>query len=173
VRAIREGVDSAGRPLLAHPAGDYHVMSDSDVTALVGYLRAQPGVASETPSRNINLLGMFLIGSGQYRVEEQPPVADSSSAPPPVPTPERGRYLVAISGCRDCHGLDLKGGPRQFPPNLIQIAGNWQAEQFVQTLRTGRNPLGGGVGPQMPWQDFARAYSDDDLEAIYRYLRSV
>jgi mono/diheme cytochrome c family protein len=172
VRAIREGVDNAGRSLLAHPPSDYNVMSDGDATALVGFLCFQPAVVSDTSHRNINLLGTLLIGSGQYRVEAQPPVAGSISSAPSGATPERGRYLVAISGCRDCHGPDLKGTPLQFPPDLIQIAGNWTAEQFVQTLRTGKNPLGGGVGPQMPWQDFARAYTDEDLEAIYRYLRS-
>ena len=83
-----------------------------------------------------------------------------------------GKYLVSIAGCGDCHGAKLRGGPLQFPPDLIAIAGQWTREQFVQTLRTGKNPLGGGVGPQMPWQDFARAYSDEERAAIYAYLRS-
>ena len=172
-RAIREGADSAGRALLGHPASDYKVMSDGDVTALIGYLRAQQAVPSATPSRTINLLGVLLIGIGQFPVSVESPVVDPSSTPSLGRTPERGRYLVAISGCRDCHGTDLQGGPQQFPPDLIAIAAAWTDAEFVQTLRTGKNPLGGAVGPQMPWQDFARVYSDDELAAIYVYLQSL
>jgi hypothetical protein len=71
------------------------------------------------------------------------------------------------------HGANLTGGALGFPPNLIAIARDWSADGFVHTLRTGKNPLGGAVGPQMPWQDFARAYSDEELGAIYAYVRSL
>ncbi len=60
-----------------------------------------------------------------------------------------------------------------FPPDLPALVSNWTADEFVRTLRTGRNPLGGLLGPQMPWQDFSRAFSDDELAAIYNYLRSL
>jgi mono/diheme cytochrome c family protein len=88
-------------------------------------------------------------------------------------TPEHGSYLVTISGCGDCHGANLAGGALGFPPNLIAIARDWSADGFVHTLRTGKNPLGGAVGPQMPWRDFARAYSDEEIGAIYAYVRSL
>jgi mono/diheme cytochrome c family protein len=173
VRAIREGVDNAGRPLLGHPARDFHVMSDADVDALVVYLRAQPPVSSETPPKRLGLLGTLLVGAGQYPVDVQPPVVDVLPAPSTGGTPEHGHYLVTISGCADCHGTTLRGGTSGFPPDLIAIAAAWTSDEFVHTLRTGRNPLGGVVGPRMPWQDFARAYSDEELAAIYAYVRSL
>ena len=173
VRAIREGVDSAGRPLLAHPATDLHVMSDADAGALVAYLRIQPPVRSETPPKRLGLLGTLLVGAGQYPVDVQSPVVDVIPAPSSGRAPEHGRYLVTISGCGDCHGTTLRGGPLGFPPDLIAIAAAWTSDEFVHTLRTSRNPLGGMVGPRMPWQDLARAYSDEELAAIYAYVWSL
>jgi mono/diheme cytochrome c family protein len=139
VRATREGVDNAGRALLAHPANDYHVMSDADVDALDDYLHTQQPVLSQTPAKNVSLVGMVLIGAGQYPVEVQPPVLNVMPAAASGRTPEHGSYLVTISGCGDCHGANLTGGPLGFPPNLIAIARDWSADEFVHTLRTGKN----------------------------------
>jgi mono/diheme cytochrome c family protein len=173
VRAIREGVDNKGRPLLSHPAQDFHDMSDADVDALVAYLRAQRSIGSATPSKSVDLLGTLLVGAGQYPVDIQPPTNGVVPGPAAGGTPEHGKYLVTISGCADCHGSTLRGGSLGFPPDLIAIASDWTSDEFVRTLKTGKNPLGGGVGPQMPRQDFARAYSDEELAAIYAYLRSL
>jgi len=96
VRAIREGVDNAGRLLLTHPANDYHAMSDPDVQALVAWLRNQPSVLSETPPRSFGLLGILLVGTGQYPVEVQPPVVRAIQAPSSGRTPEGIDKL----GCR-------------------------------------------------------------------------
>lgn len=51
--------------------------------------------------------------------------------------------------------------------------GIWTEEMFVQALKTGRHMgVSRPILPPMPWEAF-RNYSDDDLKAIYAYLRSV
>jgi mono/diheme cytochrome c family protein len=50
----------------------------------------------------------------------------------------------------------------------------WSEEMFVKALRTGRHMGGNGrpIYPPMPWPAF-RNLGDDDLKAIYAYLRTV
>ena len=50
----------------------------------------------------------------------------------------------------------------------------WQEAGFVSFFRTGVDPYGRNIDPQiMPWQDIGKAYTDDELRAIYAYLRSL
>jgi hypothetical protein len=51
--------------------------------------------------------------------------------------------------------------------------GIWSEEMFVKTLRTGRH-MGQSrpLLPPMPWQAY-RNLSDEDLKAIYAYLRTI
>jgi mono/diheme cytochrome c family protein len=98
----------------------------------------------------------------------------------------RGRYLVKIAGCNDCHTEDyaLKAGAvnesewltgssvgwegpwgTTYPPNLRQLMQGLTREQW---LAYARKP----TRPPMPW--FAlRDMSDNDLAAIYGFVRSL
>jgi hypothetical protein len=49
----------------------------------------------------------------------------------------------------------------------------WQEAAFVSFFRTGVDPYGRSIDPQnMPWQDIGKAYNDDELRAIYAYIRT-
>jgi hypothetical protein len=51
--------------------------------------------------------------------------------------------------------------------------GIWTEEMFVQTIRTGRHMgVSRPINPPMPWPAYRNA-SDDDLKAIYAYLRTI
>jgi mono/diheme cytochrome c family protein len=51
--------------------------------------------------------------------------------------------------------------------------GIWTEEMFLSALRTGRHMgVSRPILPPMPWQAF-RNLSDDDLKAIFSYLRSI
>ncbi len=98
----------------------------------------------------------------------------------------RGRYLTRISGCNDCHTANyaesggniadaeqLTGvavgfrGPwgTTYPANLRLIAQSMDEDAWLVYARLQRRP-------PMPW--FAlRDMSDDDVRAIYRYVRSL
>lgn len=177
IRAIRDGVDANGHALIIMPSEGFHAMSDADVTAVVAYLRSQPPVVHATPPRRINLIGTLLIGAGLFPTSVQAPIAGPVTASPVGPTAAYGQYLVAISGCRSCHGDGLTGGrPGQGPPpgpNLTVIIPRWTSAQFVQTIRTGTDPNHYHLNASMPWEQFSAAYSDDELTAIYEYLRTL
>jgi mono/diheme cytochrome c family protein len=179
IRAIREGVDRDGHPLLIMPSDTFHHLSDSDVQAVVAYLRSQPAVNHSTPPRDISLLGLVIVGAGLFPTAEQPHIDQPQAAPPPGVTPEYGQYLVDITGCRTCHGPALEGrAPGGFGPpagpNLKALVPTWQESAFINFFRTGVDAYGRAVDPAlMPWQDIGKAYSDDELRAIHTYIRAA
>jgi mono/diheme cytochrome c family protein len=107
---------------------------------------------------------------------------------------ERGKYLVTIMGCGDCHtpgtfygapdGNRMLAGSELgwvgpwgvvYAGNLTPHAtglGNWTEAQIVQALRTGNRPDGRQLAPIMPWLNFA-ALTDDDAHAIAAYLKRL
>jgi len=109
---------------------------------------------------------------------------------------ERGKYLVAIAGCNDCHtpgyffgkpemsrylggsdvgfeipGLGLFHGPNLTPDPETGL-GNWSVGQIVTTLQTGKRPDGRELAPSMPWRAFA-SLTKDDATAIAVFLKSL
>jgi hypothetical protein len=51
--------------------------------------------------------------------------------------------------------------------------GTWTEGMFVSAIKNGRHAGSGrAIQPPMPWKTFA-TLSDDDLKAIYAYLRTV
>jgi mono/diheme cytochrome c family protein len=109
---------------------------------------------------------------------------------------QRGKYLVAIGGCSDCHtsgyflgkpdmtrflagsdvgfalpGLGVFVG-RNLTPDRKTGLGDWTSEQIVTAIRTGVRPDGRTLAPIMPWRDFANL-SDADASAIAAYLKSL
>jgi mono/diheme cytochrome c family protein len=186
VRAIREGVHKNGRSLLIMPAENFGNLSDDDVQALVAYLRSQPASGGPMPATQLNVFGAvfaILIDS----LTAQPP-AGSVTAPQPG-TPEYGKYMVDVIGCRSCHGDQLQGrvdngqpGPPPGP-NLTMIVPGWTEEQFMTFFNTGTLPGGGTVPiltlpsgftePRMPWPEVRAAATDDELKDIYAYLHNL
>ena len=108
----------------------------------------------------------------------------------------RGKYLVAVIGCGDCHTAGYFFGKPDMPhalggsdvgfeipqlgvfvaPNLTSDAetglGDWTKEQIVAALQTGKRPDGRELAPIMPWRDLA-SLTRDDAMAIAAYLKSL
>jgi mono/diheme cytochrome c family protein len=174
--ALRYGVNPDRRALVFMSTVRARNMSDADIQAVIAYLRSQPAVANQTqdPSDQPNLLAAFLSGAGMLP-EGAPPFAGAITAPPKGATVEYGEYLLSYQDCRDCHGEDLKGGkegqlaPIGWPLGLVK---NWTLEQFISTMRTGVDPNGYRLSPNMPWRAIGRL-DDIELEAMYLYLTSL
>jgi len=120
-------------------------------------------------------------------------LARPSSAETPV---ERGKYLVTIIGCGDCHtpgsffgkpdmtkflggsdvGFAMPGLGVFVPPNLTSDKetglGKWTREQIVAAITKGERPDGRMLAPIMPTSDFAHLTKADAL-AIAAYLQSL
>jgi mono/diheme cytochrome c family protein len=176
VRAIREGIDRDGRPLIAMPSQAYRNFSDADAEALVAYLRSQPAVENPQPARHLNVLAALFLGAGLFPTSAQAPVG-AVTAPPAGPTAEYGAYLVAAGGCADCHGVKLDGvPPNSFvppAPPLKPFAAAMSEAQFMAVFREGRRMDGNPVGEGMPWKNIGKTMSDDDLRAVQAYLKAL
>ena len=93
---------------------------------------------------------------------------------PPAPKLPEGPWLVVSSVTNTAWA-----GPWgvSFTANLTPDAdtgmGQWTLRNFVDTIRTGRH-MGRGrpVLPPMPIPAY-KNFTDQDLEAIYSYLRSI
>lgn len=178
IRAIREGIHKDGRSLIIMPSAAFHGMSDADVQSLVAFLRSQPATEPASPPTQINLIGALFMNLLAEARSVQPPVAGAVAAPPASPTAEYGQYLVAsIGGCRECHGSNLAGGlpggNTPAGPNLTTLAQRWSEADFVESMHTGIKPGGVALSDDMPWKEIDAFTSDDDLKAIYAYMKSL
>jgi cytochrome c553 len=179
-RAIRDGVDKGGRPMLIMPADIFHNMSDADVQSVVAFLRSQQPAPHATEPTKLNALGALFVGAGLFQPIAQPPTTGIINSPPPGATIEYGKYAVeGLAGCRTCHGTDFGGGTdSQFGPpagpNLTTVIAGMSEADFIKTIRTGTNPSGKNLDPQnMPWKETSATFDDNELKAIYMYIKSV
>ncbi len=172
-RAIRNGADAEGRRLLIMSLTNAGKLSDDDIRALIAYIRQQPAAGAVTPEPpdQLNLLGLLLLGSGQFP-SGKPINTGVVTAPPKAETVAYGEYILSYQDCRECHGQQLSGGVQgqwaPIGPGLSLVA-DWSREQFIATLRTGKDPGGHELGERMPWRPLGKM-DDVELGAIYEYL---
>src|SRR5262249_10139083 len=91
---------------------------------------------------------------------------------PPVLPP--GPWIAAASHTTTAHyGPSGVSFTANLTPDPERGLGKWTAATFMQTIRTGRH-MGRGrqVLPPMPIQVY-RNFTDEDLTAIFSYLRTV
>jgi mono/diheme cytochrome c family protein len=175
LRAIREGVDKDSRPLIIMPSQAMHSMSDADAAAMVAYLRSQPEIKRDLPNRDLNALAAVFLGAGMFSTSAQTPINAPIVSPKPG-TLDYGKYLVAATGCKDCHGPDLtgsSGGPAGSAPNLTMLVPTWQESGFMSVFNQGIEPGGRKLSDHMPWKSYRAAFSDEELRDIYNYLHSI
>jgi len=190
VRALRNGERKDGRLLApVMPYGWFHDMSDDDALAVARYLKSLPPVRNHV-AQDFNIV--FKIGKLLFL---RPKEGVTASAPPRAATAEYGGYLSQHAGlCADCHtqrtgirsepdrtrlfaGMDhppsdFPAKPSNLTPDPQTGIGRWSEGDFIQTLRTGKDPGGVTMKPFMPWHQIRRM-SDDDLRAIDLFLRTL
>ena len=169
-------------------------MCDEDIYAIIAYLRSLDPVRKEAGSSEYSFLGKTVAAVGAIK----PGVPDE----PILKTIKKevsidyGKYLAyAVANCRGCHtqrdmntgeyiGEEYAGGLQFGPDNLTQgdvfitpnltpdeetgIMTNWSEAEFVTRMKGGRIH---DFSP-MPWGAF-RQMEDNDLKAIYMFLRSL
>jgi mono/diheme cytochrome c family protein len=184
-RAIREGIGNDGRALFPMmPYTNYRQMSEEDLASVIVYVRSVPAVRNQLPTTKMPFPLNFFIQN----------VPQPLTAPVPAPGQakvDRGKYLVSMSSCGDCHtpqergqplpGMDFAGGFILKEPKGDVASANitpapsgivyYNEATFVQAMRTGK------VGARrlhssMPWVFYGRM-NDEDLTSIYAYLKTL
>ncbi len=184
ITAMRSGKTVSGEILF--PVMPYHVyntMADSDVLAVVAYLRSVDAVENMVPTSTISREGLQEI-----------PMTSGRVAPDNSDKAARGAYLVnSVIGCSDCHTpidpstgtpqMDkyLAGGqPYEGPwgivyggnitPDEATGLGSWSEAEI-------RRALVSGVGKDgrrlilMPWYAYANLTAED-ADAVAYYLKN-
>ncbi len=185
-RAIREGIGHDGRALFPlMPFQNLRSMSDEDLASVIVYIRSIPPIKKVQPPTQI----IFPV---KYLIRSVPQPLDAAVPEPDVSTPEkRGKYLVTIAGCADCHtpqdahgqpiaGLDYAGGQVFEGPWGRVAAANITSDPsgipyydlavFTQVFRTGY-VRARKLNQLMPWAGF-RGLTDEDIAAIYAYVKT-
>lgn len=177
-RAIREGIAHDGRTIFPMmPYSEYKNLSDEDVASVVVYLRSIAPIKHSVPPMRVNFPVSYLVRGAPE------PVTETIYAPVPTDRLATGKYLVSMGcGChRTVESIDFGGGDTLKGPWGEATSANITADPsgigyydeatFVKVIRTGY------VGARklnsiMPFGQFQNL-SDDDLKAIFAYLRAV
>jgi mono/diheme cytochrome c family protein len=183
-KALREGVrpdkSLIGPPM---PIAYYRNMSDSDLAAIIAYLRAQPAVKNAVPKSSYNMPLPPSYG----------PEVKNVKAPVPKDKVKYGEYLATIAHCMECHtprddkgmlvrtqwgagGQSFKGPwgvsvSRNLTPDKTGLA-DWTDAQIAKAVREGVDRSGAHYKPPMGF-DFYKNISNEDMGALIAYLRSL
>ena len=109
---------------------------------------------------------------------------------------KRGKYLVTLGGCNDCHtpgyffgkpdmarflggsevgfeipGLGVFHGPNLTPDQDTGL-GKWSTEEIVTAITKGQRPDGRILAPIMPWHAYA-SLTREDARAMAAFLKSL
>jgi len=186
-RAIREGIGYDGRALFGiMPFSHYRNMPDEDLASIIVYLRTLPPVKNALPRTEIIFPVNFIMRN------DPQPITNPVAAPDLSDPVKRGRFLVNLIGCADCHspvdkhhvalaGLEFSGGQVLGAPwgtvasaNITPDASGisyYDQAMFIKAMRTGT--VGARqLSKTMPWPAL-RNLTDEDLAAIFAYLKTL
>lgn len=190
-RMMRHGLNREGR--MALPFMDaYANLSEDDLIAILSFLRSLPPTPGMPPVQKINLLGKITLA---YFIQPYAPTGVPPKSLTAEPTLRYGEYIAkTLSGCDACHtARSLKTGEYLGPffsgglpfhsklhPGSVYVSPNltpdsatgritaWSEDDFIRRFRQGLLIQ----DSPMPWGGFSRM-TDDDLRALYLYLRSL
>lgn len=184
-RAIREGLRPDGSVIgPPMPFAMYRGLGDDDLMSVVAYLRTLPPVEHDP-------------GQSVYHVPLPPsygPPVGTVVAPERGVSVEYGAYLAGpVAHCMECHtpmgpngpmlDTDLgRGGFEFHGPWGTSVAANitshedglakYSDEELAVMITDGVRPDGSRMLPPMPF-GFLKGMTDEDLQAVILYLRSL
>lgn len=188
VRAVREGIRPDGRVLGPPMAFEvYRRISDSDIKAIVAYLRSIPAVENEVPLTT-------------YNVPLPPNWGPALDEVPDVPREDKvayGEYLFGPLGhCSECHTPLVRGqfdrsrngaGGNVFvnpvgrnftavSSNITQHTeiglGDWSDEEIKRAIAKGISQDGRQLLQFMGFSYYENI-TEEDLDAIVAYMRTI
>jgi len=176
IRAIRYGVTPEGTSLIGMPSEYFNAFSDADLVAIIAYLRSVPPVDTDHPKIRLGPMFRWLLLNEPHALPAS--LIDHSAPRPPEPVPGvtagYGKYLA--NACRICHMDNMAGGDQPGQGLNLTPGGDlakWSEEDFMKTVKTGVTPSGKKLDPAlMPWQSMGKM-TDDELKAIWLYLKSL
>lgn len=185
-RTLYYGVGSDGRAIFDFMP--FHNISESDMQAILSYIRTQPPVHNKIPENDYTVLGRAIKA---FLIKPTGPTGAIPKTISPDTTAAYGAYMVnSLGNCSGCHtkrdmmtgayiGEHLAGGNefdekgfKYITPNLTPDSSgrifSWTFENFKARFRLGKVDK----NSPMPWNSY-KQMTDDELKAIFNYLKSV
>jgi len=194
IRALTQGINKKGDtlfPIMPYP--HFNHSTKEDLMSIIAYLRTLKPIKNKIPDRKL----MMPIAMAYPGPALQPSI-ESNVRPVETDVVKYGEYLVNMADCGTCHSPLTQMGPdmsRMFQggytfdigsnkvtsanitPDSATGIGTWTEAMFLAKFKNNasdaninRNP--GKENSVMPWSFFGKM-KDDDLKAIYAYLRTV
>jgi hypothetical protein len=168
------------------PFAHYRDMPDEDLASIIVYLRSLPAVRNTLPETEIIFPVKYIIRNGPQ------PLTTPVLSPDVSDPVKRGRFLVNLVGCTDCHtpvdqhhmpipGMEFSGGQVfQVPWGTVASANitpdpsgipYYDEAMFIKTMRTGAVEAR-ELNKTMPWS-VLRNMTDEDLAGMFAYLKTL
>ena len=193
-RAITQGISKKGDtlfPLMPYP--NFNSMAKEDLNAIIAYIRTLKPIKNAVPPRQLMIPIAMAYPGPMLKAS-----IDSNMRPPESDKVAYGKYLVTMADCGTCHSPLTPNGPdmtRMFAggyvfdlgthkvvsanitPDSATGLGSWNEERFLNKFNIYRDAQNYNYDPGtqntiMPVAMIA-GMTDDDLRAIYAYLRTV
>lgn len=189
ITVLRGGPNKDDKPLSRESHKGYEWMSDSDLLAIVSYLRTLPPIENEVPRRKIGFIKRNTVGFFDVQREVKGHVPEIDKTKPTA----YGKYLADhVARCSSCHNSPsgfltgegyLDGGKailtakgQKVAPNItnsdVYGIGAWSREDLIHYLRTGVTPDGSRTDPDYCPTRFYRNADENDLVALAAYLKA-
>ncbi len=196
IRAVTCGVTKDNRalfPMMPYP--NYNHLTKEDLYSIVSYIRSLQPKEKQIPETELNFPLNLLVKTMPIHSYTPAKEVDKSN------TAAYGKYLVTLASCSECHTQSEKGEPKpgmylaggegfNFPAGIVHSAnitpdaetgiGNWTKQDFFNRFRAFNNEEAHNIpvniekefNTPMPWLMYS-GMNDEDLGAIYDYLRTV
>ncbi|HEY6062638.1 MAG TPA: cytochrome c [Chitinophagaceae bacterium] len=194
LKAITQGINKKGDTLFPiMPYANFNRMAKEDLLSIIAYIRTLKPIKNKVPDRQL----MIPISMAYPGPALQPNI-DGNMRPPESDQVKYGEYLTTMADCASCHTPFAKGQPditriysggntlrpgnfivnsANITPDSATGLGAWTEERFMNKFTAYREEAAYNFDPGkqntiMPLSDFAKM-TDNDLKAIYAYLRTV
>lgn len=167
------------------PTAFYGILTDTDIKAIVAYLRTLKPVANKVPDPIYKMQIPHHAFPGSDKPYTEAMMSD------PV---KKGFYLVTIGHCMECHtpmgprgreftdrlgagGFDFRGPwgvstSRNITSSKTKGLGAWTDAEIKTAITQGKSKDGSPLKPPMGFAHYAKM-TDGDLNAVVAYLRTV
>ncbi|MET0396280.1 MAG: c-type cytochrome [Longimicrobiaceae bacterium] len=126
---------------------------------------------------------MYAMGKSRLGRTYQAPAATLASVATDPAAVERGRHVMQVHGCQECHGPDLSGKVfLDIPPGLIVapnltrgrggVGARYTDADWDRAIRHGLRRDGRSLLPFMPFRLYNRL-GDQDAAALIAYLKTL
>jgi len=185
-KLLRTGVRPNGTPIASvMPTGFYDIITESDMDAIVAYLRSLKPISNKVPDPIYKMLAARQVFPGA----ENPYTADMLKDKMKL-----GLYLATIGHCMECHtpmvkgqhnwDADLARGGMEFPgPWGVSVSRNitssktkgigaWSDAEIKRAITQGIDKDGNKLKPPMGFEYYSHM-TDADLDAVIAWVRTL